>query len=641
MAAKTDLETLVLRIEANTAQYQKQMKRLVGQQASNTRKIIKSNKDVASSFQRTAQSIAVLHGPLGGVASRFSSMATLVRGSGLALAGFAVAASAVALGVKQMITKFAKAEVQFKTTEGLLKATGFAAGKTAHQIKMLSRDIGLATLASTSEVREAANILLTFRTISGKTFDRTLRAAQDMVASGFGNIKTNAVQLGKALESPREGLTALKRIGVDFSESQKELIRKLADTGQRLKAQQLILAGVERQMKGAGVAAAKSLAGEMDTLGESSQFLFEHWGGLIVRGTGLAKVINKLASEVKAMNDNAPEAIIKRQQAAIDRIRAKNKRSSSIGQGIANIFAYIDGDEKNIQRRLKIIEDARAKIKQMREEEAAALAKSKQAQEEMANAQREAVVSNLREMIRKKKLTEEQLMTEQQLAKAGVDGKSTEAQQIRELVAQYMKLTEIKKESAKATKKAQKEAIKALSDEMKAAKRQAEFFGQAIHTALSDIIFEGKSAGEVIRNLGKTIASAALQRVLVGTGPLGGAGSGSAGILTSLFSGIKLFSKGGAFNRGAVHAFADGGVVNKPTAFSMRNGMGVMGERGPEAIMPLTRGSDGSLGVRMHGSGGVVINFHVQAQDAQSFMKSEGQIASMVSRAVSRGQRNL
>ena len=66
-------------------------------------------------------------------------------------------------------------------------------------------------------------------------------------------------------------------------------------------------------------------------------------------------------------------------------------------------------------------------------------------------------------------------------------------------------------------------------------------------------------------------------------------------------------------------AFARGGIVDRPTIFPMARGAGLMGEAGPEAIMPLKRTSDGSLGVRAEGGGTVINNFHINAVDARSF----------------------
>ena len=81
--------------------------------------------------------------------------------------------------------------------------------------------------------------------------------------------------------------------------------------------------------------------------------------------------------------------------------------------------------------------------------------------------------------------------------------------------------------------------------------------------------------------------------------------------------------------------------MNGPTAFAMRGGTGLMGEAGPEAIMPLSRGANGALGVRMHGGNTpIVVNMTVHAQDAASFKRSQTQIAAGLSRALGRGQRN-
>ncbi len=88
--------------------------------------------------------------------------------------------------------------------------------------------------------------------------------------------------------------------------------------------------------------------------------------------------------------------------------------------------------------------------------------------------------------------------------------------------------------------------------------------------------------------------------------------------------------------------FASGGVVSAPTYFPMRRSVGLMGEAGAEAILPLQRGADGRLGVAAGGGGGAVnVVFNVTAADAASFRKSEAQITGMLARAVARGSRTL
>jgi len=90
-----------------------------------------------------------------------------------------------------------------------------------------------------------------------------------------------------------------------------------------------------------------------------------------------------------------------------------------------------------------------------------------------------------------------------------------------------------------------------------------------------------------------------------------------------------------------VMPFADGGVVSRPTGFAMRGaGLGVMGEAGPEAILPLARGADGRLGVRAGGARPVAVTINVTTPDVEGFRRSQSQIAAEVARALARGQRN-
>jgi hypothetical protein len=112
--------------------------------------------------------------------------------------------------------------------------------------------------------------LLTFRNLTktagelGGSFDRATKAAIDMAAAGFGSAESNATQLGKALNDPIKGITALNRAGIQFTEDQKALIQSLVDSGKVLEAQDLILAEIESQV--GGTAAATATASERMTL---------------------------------------------------------------------------------------------------------------------------------------------------------------------------------------------------------------------------------------------------------------------------------------------------------------------------------------------------------------------------------------
>ena len=109
----------------------------------------------------------------------------------------------------------------------------------------------------------------------------------------------------------------------------------------------------------------------------------------------------------------------------------------------------------------------------------------------------------------------------------------------------------------------------------------------------------------------------------------------------SVFGAVLPFAQGAGFTQGRVMPFAKGGVVSGPSLFAMRGGTGLMGDAGPEAIMPLARGADGALGVRMQGGGRPVnVVMNITTPDVEGFRRSQSQLAGQMARALGRGQRN-
>lgn len=111
--------------------------------------------------------------------------------------------------------------------------------------------------------------------------------------------------------------------------------------------------------------------------------------------------------------------------------------------------------------------------------------------------------------------------------------------------------------------------------------------------AFKDAIMHSKNLGDALSNLANRVQDMLVNKALDS-------------LLGGMFASMK-FAKGAAFQAGGVTAFASGGVVNSPTMFPMRGGVGLMGEAGEEAIMPLTRTSNGDLGVKAVGGGSTVI----------------------------------
>lgn len=157
--------------------------------------------------------------------------------------------------------------------------------------------------------------------------------------------------------------------------------------------------------------------------------------------------------------------------------------------------------------------------------------------------------------------------------------------------------------------------------------------------AFDGLLFDGLKLSDALKSVAQTMVDTVYK---IATKPIENAvGSAVANGVNGLLSGVFPFEKGGSFSQGHVMPFAKGGVVSSPTHFPLRNGRGLMGEAGPEAIMPLARGADGRLGVQSGGGARPVsVTVNVTTQDAKSFERSQSQIAAQMARALARGERN-
>ncbi len=178
--------------------------------------------------------------------------------------------------------------------------------------------------------------------------------------------------------------------------------------------------------------------------------------------------------------------------------------------------------------------------------------------------------------------------------------------------------------------------IAPFEQQMKTAISLGEQFGRTMSTTFERAIIQGQSFGDVLKSLAlslsKSIFNAALKPVENALGSMVG----------GLF-GDMAFAKGGVIGQGSVMPFAKGGVISSPVNFPMAGGKtGLAGEAGSEAIMPLTRGADGRLGVQAAGAAPPVsVTVNISTPDMASFRRSEGQIGLMMNRAISRANRGL
>jgi phage-related minor tail protein len=163
--------------------------------------------------------------------------------------------------------------------------------------------------------------------------------------------------------------------------------------------------------------------------------------------------------------------------------------------------------------------------------------------------------------------------------------------------------------------------------------------GYGLRRSFDGLVFDGMKLSDTLRGVARTMVDTVYG---IAMKPVQNAiGGFLANGLQSVLGGAMPFADGGTFSQGRVMPFARGGVVSSPVMFPMRGGRGLMGEAGAEAIMPLARGADGRLGVQASGGGRAVnVVMNISTPDAQSFLRSQGQIAAQMGRALARGQRN-
>ncbi|MCH9836583.1 phage tail length tape measure family protein, partial [bacterium] len=571
----------------------------------------KAFRQVNTSLKNTARSLQIVQGPLGPVAGRFTALSAALGSISGPTLGFTAAIVGSTFALKKGLQVFAQTEQQLGQLEAQLTATGFAAGKTGDELERLAQDVAKSTLASLSEVRTAEGILLSFRTITEDTFDRALRASQDLAAAGFGSITDGAKQLGKALEDPLTGLSSLRRAGVTFSETQKDLITGFIEAGDRASAMSLILDGIEGQVGGAGTGAAGGLSGKFDSLTQSIENFWEALGDRANESQFGAAVVNIGASidwlsekvetfdhQVRGMD--LREASAELAQLERDLEKARRGTTEVVGGGnfsIPKTRTVVDEGEVELLETRKAAIEARIQALQLEQEfattsakraqeeiaagEAAALAREKALEATKALAKEEAAMSKWHR-------AQESSFKEQQRL---LDGITKRLDPIGDLTKSFVEDWDaVNNSTADAAKKQHflnqlteeykdnlqdaKDEMEALTDEEQAAFDAAEDLAQTLGDGLKDATLRGKEFGEVMNDVLGTIADQLADLLIIQPLVQGIAGA------ISPFVGTAMGATSGTTGTTASASttnFAEGGTVKV-------SGKALVGEKGPELV---------------------------------------------------------
>ena len=207
-------------------------------------------------------------------------------GRNAAIAGVGIGVVAAALG--KSVQNAAEAQKIMSQTEAVLKSTGTTANGTAADIANLSETLSRQTAVDDELIQSGANLLLTFKNIQNQAglnndiFNQTVQATLDVSRAMGTDATTEAIRLGKALNDPVKGLTALGRVGIQFTAQQKEQIKALTESGDLLGAQKIILAELQSQFGGSAQAYAQTFAGQIELLGIELENFSEEIGVIVM-----------------------------------------------------------------------------------------------------------------------------------------------------------------------------------------------------------------------------------------------------------------------------------------------------------------------------------------------------------------------
>jgi predicted nucleic acid-binding Zn-ribbon protein len=265
---------------------------------------------MADKMTDLAKSVQIALGPLSGVAARITAITSLANRTLVSIAALISGFIAFGTVTFKAIKAGAEFEKQMFLIENRVRSSGMAAGFTAEQFNEMARVLGEETLTSVTQARDAIVTLLGITELAGENFQHALDAAQDLSASGMGDLTASTRRLARVLLEPGESLESLARAGVGFTLQQERMIKAFQRSGKTGQAMKIILDEITETVGGAGKAAALGLAGAFDSLQESfTRFLEEaSIGGGVVNS--LTTAIFEIAQTVKQWSESMGGAII-------------------------------------------------------------------------------------------------------------------------------------------------------------------------------------------------------------------------------------------------------------------------------------------------------------------------------------------
>ena len=164
----------------------------------------------------------------------------------------------------------------------VLESTGGSAGMARRELEELATSLSRVSTFDDEAIKSSEALLLTFTKVGDEVFPDATQAILDMSTALGQDLQSSTIQLGKALNDPIAGITALKRVGVSFTEEQRDMIKALVESGDMLGAQKLILQELSTEFGGSALAAANTYEGQVKQLKNEVGNLAEAFGSKLL-----------------------------------------------------------------------------------------------------------------------------------------------------------------------------------------------------------------------------------------------------------------------------------------------------------------------------------------------------------------------
>jgi hypothetical protein len=301
-------------------------------------------------FKKSSKSASKFQGDMSKTTSKTkSAFGGLSRGA-LGLAGAFVGTAGLVGAARAAFGEMADAQKVTAQTNAVLKSTGKAAKVSAKHVDALASSLLNVSGVDDELIKSGENVLLTFTSIrneagkGNKIFDEATRAALDMSVALGKDLQGSAIQVGKALNDPVRGITALQRVGVQFTAGQRDQIKALVDSNRTLDAQKIILKELQKEFGGSAAAAGKTLPGQLNIL---RQTLLNLAGAI---ATAITPAIQKLVQQMVAWLSKS-----KNQKQVLDTVKAAASVLETALKALSATFKFLNAVTGSTKRTFELL----------------------------------------------------------------------------------------------------------------------------------------------------------------------------------------------------------------------------------------------------------------------------------------------